>query len=113
MVTHEQYNLKFEKKIYDNEYEFVCYQIGNNQSYYGLAEKLRLMHKIECIGLIDSIDAAQNSQYYERYYSIDRGEANDSNGIEISPSNVIIDSTITIPLQDMKEILQEWLTFIG
>lgn len=112
MATHEQYNLKFGKNIYDNDNEFVCYQIGNNQTYYRLAEKLRLMHKIECIGLIEDINAAQNNQYYEQYFAIDRDSASDSDGIEILPPNVIIDSSIIIPLQDMKEILQEWLAFI-
>jgi hypothetical protein len=113
MSRHEQYNLQFGKMKDDSIYEFVCYQIGNNQPYYRLAEKLRLMHKIECIALIDSIDAALNGQYYEQYFSVDRDSASDSDGIEIIPPNIIIDDIITIPMEHMKEILQEWIDFIN
>jgi hypothetical protein len=112
MTRREQYNLIFRRIIDDGYTEFLCYQLDNDLPYARLAEKLRLMHKVECLGLIETIEDAENNQYYEEYFSLDRDAASDTDEIRILPPNVIIDQDIIIPFQDMKELLQEWVTFM-
>lgn len=113
MKKHEQYNLSFAKIISNNIIQYDCYQINNLNNFGSLAEKLRLMHKIECEGLIQEIILSQNEEYFEQYFSLDRSGASDNESIEITKENVIIDGILIIPNQDMKLLLDEWLNFMN
>ena len=110
MTWREKYDLIFEKQGYGDNIEFSCYRLNNIQ-HYNLAAKLRLMHRLECEYLIEVIIAAENNEYYEEYFAIDRDAANDFDEIRISPPNVVIDTVDVIPFEDMKGILSEWVEF--
>ncbi|HEV7348619.1 hypothetical protein [Telluribacter sp.] len=110
MGIHSQYNLEFGKIKHNNWVEYRCYT--NNIAYRRLAEKLRIMHPVECEGLIEDIELAESQQYFEEYFSLNRSGASDDEEIKIDPPNIIIDKVLSIPFNDMKLLLQEWLDFI-
>lgn len=113
MTQRERYNLVFERKFTGTRADFICHQLEGSQFAYGaLANKLTLMHRLECEGLIDEIQAAENNEYYEEYFAIDNDAASDFDEIYIKPPYVTIDKHIFIPFQDMKELLMEWISFM-
>ena len=110
MGIHNQYNLEFGKIKNNSRIEYICYT--NNILYNGLAEKIRIMHPVECEGLINEIELAESQQEFEQFFSLDRSGASDNEGITITPPNIIIDNVLSIPMNNMKLILIEWLNFI-
>ncbi|SFN59001.1 hypothetical protein SAMN05444143_1304 [Flavobacterium succinicans] len=70
------------------------------------------MHIIECEGLLTDIIEAQKGSYFEEYFVLDKGEASDEDELKISPPNIIINLYTKIPLEDMKNLLMEWINFV-
>lgn len=106
-----KFNLIFEKKRHWFSVDYDCYTKYPNHEYARLASKLSLMTPNECEGLVESINDADNGQYYEEFFALDADSASDDDEIHISPPNIIIDNTITISFVDMKMLLQEWIDF--
>ncbi|WP_147278062.1 hypothetical protein [Flavobacterium sp. AG291] len=59
--------------------------------------------------LIDQIDRVLNNEYFEKIFSSD---AIDDNSIEIHPPFIIINDLLQIRIEDMKELLNEWIVFL-
>ncbi|RYJ44946.1 hypothetical protein [Flavobacterium beibuense] len=111
MTKREQYQLEFLKVLNNNRVDYECYHTGQNPDFNRLAFKLYIMDKLECEGLIDEINNAENGEYYEHFFSLDNAAASDEDGIEIVPPNIIIDNQLIISFSDMKQLLDEWLDF--
>jgi hypothetical protein len=110
MTLKDKYQLEFKKEIEDLKVIFKCHNIGDNIS--EIARKINQMHLIECNGLIEEIENAQDDKYFEEYFALDCGEASDQDEIRILPPNVVINISTEIPLEDMKVLLLEWIEFI-
>lgn len=110
MTLQDKYQLQFKREIEDLKVIFKCKSIGDNSN--EIARKINQMHLIECKGLIEEIENAENGKYFEEYFALDRGEASDQDEIRILPPNVIINIKTKIPLEDMKVLLLEWILFI-
>lgn len=102
MTQRERYNLVFKKKFSWKHAEFFCRlkEVGQ-LDHDSLAKKLTLMHRVECQGLIDEIEAAENNEYYEEFFAIDNDAAADDDEIHIKPPYVVIDKHDIIPFQDI------------
>lgn len=59
--------------------------------------------------LINQIDKVLNKEYFEEIYSSD---AIDDESIEIHPPFIIINDILQIRIEDMKELLNEWIVFL-
>ncbi len=68
------------------------------------------MDNVETQSLLNEIDKAINGQPYDVDYVSDNTGAS---SIHLAPPNIIIDSTCSVSLQDMKGLLTEWLAFIN
>lgn len=110
MSKSDQYHLAFAKRHDGKSIEYIVHALGSAEEY-TIARKIQVMHIPECEGLIKEIQSAQDGDYFEEYFSIDRSAASDDDKIELSTTHITID-TVVVPLQDMKEILQEWLAFV-
>ena len=111
MLMKEKFNLIFEKKRSWFSVYYYCSTKYPKHEYTYLASKLITMHQIECEGLIESIDDAENGKYYEEYFALDADAASDNDEIHILPPNIIIDKSVTISFSDMKKLLHEWMSF--
>ena len=111
MTIKDKYQLSFDKKNENGKVMFVCNNLGNVDSQ-RIANKINQMHLIECEGLVTEIIKAQKGNYFEEYFALDKDEASDEDELKISPPNVIINLYTKISLEDMKNLLMEWVNFV-
>lgn len=113
MVKSRQYQLQFVKGKSGSFSEYRCDSLPGDLLNMSLAKKLSQMHKIECKGLIEVLEDVQGGKHYEPFFAIDADTASDSDGIEISPPYIIIDTIHSVDIVEMKQLLEEWLEFIN
>ncbi len=111
MQKYQEYHLNFSRQLVGNRVEFQITCSGST-SECTVGRKIQRLHKVECEGLIEEIQSAINGQVIDQYFSIDNEAASDYDTIEIFTTHIQIDST-TLPLEDMKLILMEWLDYIN
>lgn len=110
MTKREQYGLTFSKwtNPADGSITPICQrEIINNFSELQFIDDLEVS---EINGLLNLIDKAQNGVPHQDSFITD--SIDDMDEIRILPPNISINSVCVIPLQDMKELLLEWLDFI-
>ena len=110
MTKREQYGLSFINWVnpIDKTVNKVCKR-ENVNTYSELQIISRLsIHEIQ--SLLQNIQNAIKGEYYEEIYSSER---TDDTSVEIHPPNVIINEIYSIPLIDIRDLLQEWLAFIN
>ena len=113
MSRHEQYHLAFAKRRDSrNNFEYLVYTTGNSPDEYKIGRKIQVLHKIEVQELISQIQTVQAGGVFDPYFSIDRSSATDDDHVILFTTHISIDE-VSVPLQDMKEILQEWLAFLN
>lgn len=109
MTKKEQYALSF-IKISDNLGDmYICTGKENVQGSLQLASLLRSVSDKEPDGLLEEVALAIAGGDYEEYYSPD-GSAVDT--IKIVPPNAIYNDYYTVILIELKQLLQEWISFI-
>jgi hypothetical protein len=107
MTRHDQYELQFFKVLEkDKTKRFFCRTKTVN--IFSRLQVINYLDIFECNALIDEIQNAENELYFDDYFSAD---ASGNDTIQIVPPNVIINEDFAIPLQHLKEILQEWILF--
>ncbi len=109
MSKREQYGITFYQTITsDGNNGYLCRKDNINQhSHLTIICRLNIS---ETESLINNINNAISGKYYEQFFSSDNIE---SETVELSYPNVIINGNLIIPMQDLKELLQEWLNFIS
>ena len=88
---------------------FVCIGKENVQDSLQLASLLRSVSDKEPDGLLEEVALAIAGGDYEEYYS-PYGSAVDT--IKIVPPNAIYNDYYTVTLIELKQLLQEWISFI-
>lgn len=112
MTKREQYGLSFYKKknSFDGAIENICKREGSINEYNHL-QILTQFSQIETTDLIEEIENALNGKYYEEYFTSDPIEFV---SIKLAYPNVIFgENDLIISMQDLKDLLQEWLAFIS
>lgn len=110
MTKREKYGLDFSKWVnpVDKTVKKVCRR--EKLSTYSELQIIDRLSIFEIQSLLQSIQNADNGDYYEEIYSSERI---DDESVEIHPPNIIINEICIIPLIDMRDLLQEWITFIN
>ena len=111
MTIKDKYKLSFAKTNENGKIFFICNNLGNIDCQ-RIANKINQMHIIECEGLLNEIIETQKGNYFEEYFALDNDEASDEDQLRISPPNIIINLATKIPLEDMKNLLMEWIDFV-
>jgi len=110
MTKQKQYGLKFLRfpsPLNKNSTYNSC--VIEKSSAYDELQILRYFTESEATRLIIEIQKAQNGDSFEE--SIDT-QWSAVEEIIIQPPNVNINDVLIIPMQDMKELLLEWIEFI-
>lgn len=109
MTKREQYGLEFINWIdpITKSNVKICRREGVNE--YNELQIINRLNIFEIQSFIKDIENAQAGKYYDEIYSTD---SIDDQLIEIQPPDIVINTICTIPLQDMKAILEEWLDFM-
>jgi hypothetical protein len=111
MTKREQFELTFYKvpSNFDGRIINVCKKEGAVNSNNSL-QLIGQLDKHETESFIDELNKALSGRYYEEYFTSDSVE---HESIELKYPNVIIgENDITISMEDMKGLLQEWCDFI-
>jgi hypothetical protein len=116
MTKQEQYNLSFQKintPEFNNYYD--CNGDSSVEGSIGLALLLQSISKNEAGGLLEEVDLAISETGYEEDYVLD---FDSSIWIDFIPPNAILHYSggivsYTVPLNDLKELLEEWITFVN
>ena len=108
MTKREQYGLSFYKIITSNgNIRHLC-KTDRTDAYSNLIV-IRFLNSIEAQGLIDEITRALAGEFFEPFFTSDGVESED---IDLVYPNVIVNGT-SVSMQDMKDLLLEWLSFIN
>jgi len=111
MTKREQYNLNFEKlKINGSYFRFGC--SSYNALIHGslqLSSLLDVLSNREPDGLLEEVNLALSGQCFEDIY---RPDGSSIDKVEIFPPNAIVNDSFTISLIDLKELLEEWISFV-
>ena len=111
MSRREQYMLTFQKWRNPDDGEIVnlCRKaVVDNYSFLQIIEDFSIA---EIHSLINNIENAQNGLQYNDLFLA--GRVDEDLDVMIAPPNFLIGATCSLPLQHMKELLQEWLDFIN
>ncbi|MNK88836.1 hypothetical protein D3C87_1088180 [compost metagenome] len=110
MTKREQYGLTFKNFIspVDNSPYNSC--VAENSSVFAELQIIRYFDKSEAQRLIDEIQNAQDGVHFQESIDTRWGAVED---IMIQPPSVNINDVLLIPMQDMKELLQEWIAFVS
>ena len=107
----EQYGLSFLKK-YNNIHNFVNYACIPNLEIQGssiLAELLVSLSNVEPESLLEEVNHAIIGIDFEENYNLDQSS---DVWVVFSPPNAVISNRYTIPLNDLKVLLEEWIVFV-
>jgi len=110
MTKQKQYGLKFLKfpsPLNKNSTYHSC--VAETSGTYDELQILRYFTESEATRLIAEIQKAQNGESFEE--SIDT-QWSAVEEIIIHPPVININDVLTIPMQDMKELLLEWVEFV-
>lgn len=109
MTKREQFELRFGKHYFHGLAIYTCKKEGvvNANNHLQLIQNLC---KTETEGFLYELNKALGGERYEEYFLSDSVE---HESIELKYPNVILgENDLIISMQDMKELLQEWLDFI-
>ena len=108
MTKREHFKLEFQKwqSPITKEVLFLCRRTEPNV--FNILQGIEDFSKNEVTGLIAEIQNAQLGAYYQKEFLTDVFYS-----IEIIPPNIEIDEEVTIPMADVKGLLEEWLIFIS
>ena len=112
MTKREQYGLVFQKNknTIDGSDVFFCRKPGKVDKHDYLKFFLNQLDDIEVKGLRDDLDEALKGNYYEEYFVSD----GIPDSIHLKYPNVTFEYVdLTLPMVDLKALLQEWLDFIN
>ena len=108
MKKHEEFGLRFSQyknPINGNLKKNIIKYTVNQHS------ELLIINRLDdndATALIRNIDNALQGKHFDETICIQSIEDED---IEIHPPNIIINNICTLPLTDMKTILEEWIAF--
>jgi len=111
MAIKEEYGLSFERlKVVDWGLTYTCSGSSSIEGSGSLALLLDMLSDNEPQFLLDEVELAITGGSYEEYYSPDGAQGH--NGVRIVSPNAIINGTFTMPLTELKLLLQEWIAFV-
>jgi len=109
MTIKQQYDIKFHKQTSKGFSDY--YYSHGNDSILGsleLSELLRAVSNDEAELMLEEINEIINTGFsYEESYSFN----NSPISVDFNPPNVTINGTYTLPLLDLKQLLEEWIAF--
>ncbi len=108
MTKREQFKLSFQKWQDPITKRIKCLCRRTEPSSFNILQGIEDFSKNEVIGFISEIHNAQQGLYYQKEFLTDVFYT-----IEIIPPNVIIDEDFTVPMAEIKGLLEEWLVFIN
>ena len=110
MSKREEYNLAFYKiKDPDGGFIYSCEAKGNGNPY-GMLYFLSTLSTREVKHFIDTITLIKSSQPYDPDFMYTDGT--EWLVLEFENPNFIIEQTLTIHMDDLNSLMEEWLTFI-
>ena len=108
MQKHEEFGLRFRQyknPISGNIKKTIIKHTVNEYSELLIINRL---NDDESKALIRDIDNALLGKYFDNFFC---AQSIEDENIEIHPPNIVINDMCTIPLTDMKAILEEWIAF--
>ena len=113
MKKHKEFNLRFEtiSSLSGREIKLCEQEKVTTDSFY-LSSILSRLSLVECEGLLEEIENAEQGKFFEQYFSMDAALASDDDGIEIAPPNVIFSTHVSISFEDSKTLINEWMDYL-
>jgi len=115
MTKQEQYKLKFRKIISDSSSpDYYCEMVQTNDESLALSELLSIIGNESSESLLEEINNAINEEDFDENYLFDTAPGDFY--LTLLPPNAVIAQMgykYTIPLKDLKQLLEEWIAFIS
>ena len=115
MTKQEQYKLKFRKRVSDSSSPYYyCGMVQTNDESLALSELLSIIKNKSAESLLEEINNAINEEDFDEYYLFDTAPGDFD--LTLLPPNAVIAQMgykYTIPLKDLKQLLEEWIAFIA
>ncbi|MBP6755710.1 MAG: hypothetical protein KA210_06140 [Bacteroidia bacterium] len=110
LTKREQYGLTFTKWMEPESNELYNICSRDEVGVYSHLTFIRYLNVGELNAIIKEITNAQNGQIYD---SLPSSDSYEDVSLELSFPNITIDDVLTVPMEDFKELLLEWIDFIS
>jgi hypothetical protein len=112
MTKREQYKLSFDKMNIPNwGVRYTCTQTQVTDDSIYLSQLLDLLSVRQADEFLYELNNALSGAYFEEYFSFNASSIDYS--VRIMPPNVVINGTYSITLNNLKELVEEWVQFIN